>query len=133
MNRFAVAVLALAALVPATALPAAANGQLSIHVAPTNSQEDRAMRAGLALYQIYRDVRGGASIIQRGRDNAAGIAQDGRDNLGVVSQRGNGHNGTISQTGNGNSYGLFQFGRGTNGQIVQTGNARTGATFQWGW
>ncbi|MHB2264285.1 curlin [Aliihoeflea sp. PC F10.4] len=132
MNRFAAA-LALAIIIPATAVPASANGQFSFHVAPTNSQEDRAMRTGLALYQMYRDVRGGASIIQNGRNNSAGVAQDGRDNLGIVSQRGNGHNGTVSQTGNGNSYGLFQFGRGTSGQIVQTGSNRTGATFQWGW
>lgn len=133
MNRLAAAAFALAVIVPAASVPAAANGQFSIHVAPTNGNEDRAMRTGLALYQMYHDVRGGASIIQRGRDNSAGVAQDGRDNLGIVSQRGNGHNGTVSQTGDGNRYGLFQFGRGTNGQIAQTGNGRTGATFQWGW
>src|SRR6476660_520343 len=85
MNRLAAAALAIAVIVPAASVPAAANGQFSVHVAPTNGNEDRAMRTGLALYQMYRDVRGGASIIQRGRDNSAGVAQDGRDNLGVVS------------------------------------------------
>jgi hypothetical protein len=113
--------------------PAQAGGSLSVHVQPRNEQENRAMRAGLSLYSIYNQVKGGASIRQIGSGNAAGVAQDGRGNQGIVHQEGRGHNGTVTQNGNGNSYGLFQFGRNTNGHATQTGNGNAGATFQFGW
>jgi hypothetical protein len=104
---------ALAATVLATAAlasaPAQANGSVSVHVQPRNADEERAMRAGFAIYSIVNSVRTGSSIRQNGNGNSGGIAQDGRGNQGHVYQRGNGHNGTITQNGNNNSYGLFQF------------------------
>lgn len=113
--------------------PAAAGGSVSISIAPTNADGDRAIRHGLRLYSLYNAVRGGASIRQIGRSNAAGVAQHGRRNLGIVHQEGRGHNGTLQQNGDRNAYGLFQFGRNASGHVVQNGDRRTGATFQYGW
>lgn len=116
-----------------TAAPAHASGSISVHVQPRNADEERAMRAGFAIYSIVNAVQNGASIRQNGNGNAAGLAQHGRGNQGLVHQHGNGHNGTITQNGNNNAYGLFQFGRNTNGHVTQNGNGGTGATFQFGW
>lgn len=113
--------------------PAAAGGSVSVSIAPTSAQSDRAIRDGLRLYSFYNSVKGGASIRQIGRDNSAGVAQNGRRNLGIVHQEGSGHKGTLRQNGNRNAHGLFQFGRNTNGHVAQNGNGRTGATFQFGW
>ncbi|MEO3385475.1 curlin [Mesorhizobium sp. CAU 1741] len=127
---------ALTAIILATsalAAPAQAGGSLSINLQPTNADQERAMRAGLAIYSIVNSVKSGAAVRQNGHGNSAGVAQDGRGNFGVVHQDGNGHQGTVSQRGNGNAYGLFQFGRNTSGHVAQNGNGRTGATFQFGW
>ena len=113
--------------------PAAADGSFSISFAPRDAHEERALRNGLQLYSFYNAVRGGASIRQIGRNNAAGIGQNGRRNLGIVHQEGRGHTGTLQQNGNRNSYGLFQFGRNTSANVVQNGNGGSGATFQFGW
>lgn len=113
--------------------PAQAGGSISFSVNPRNADEERALRAGLAIYSIVNSVKGGASIKQIGSGNAAGVAQHGKGNLGVVHQEGKGHNGTVTQNGNGNAYGLFQFGKNANGHASQNGNGRTGATFQFGW
>ena len=126
----------LASVVLATAAfsaPAHAGGSIGISLQPRNADEERAMRAGLAIYSIVNAVKGSGSIRQNGNGNAAGLAQNGGGNFGVVHQKGDGHNGTLTQNGHGNSYGLFQFGRNTNGHVTQTGNGRTGATFQFGW
>lgn len=114
------------------AAPAQAGGVLSVSLAPRNADEDRAMRAGLAIYAIANGIRNGG-IRQSGTGNSAGLAQNGSGNLGVVHQNGNGHNGTLSQTGNHNAHGLFQFGRNTSGHVAASGNGGTGATFQFGW
>lgn len=124
----------IAATVGSTAFvaPASASGQVSITVRPQNADQDRAMRTGLAIYSIVNQVKGGAAVRQKGKNNSAGIAQNGKGNLGIVHQEGKGHNGTLTQNGNGNAHGLFQFGKNTNGHVTQNGGG-TGATFQFGW
>lgn len=136
MNRFASTALKsafVATLLAASsfAAPAQAGGFLSVSLQPRNADEERAMRAGLAIYSIVNGVKSG-SIKQIGSGNSAGLAQNGTGNLGVVHQNGSGHNGTLTQNGNGNAHGLFQFGKNTNGHVVQNGGG-TGATVQWGW
>ena len=131
-TRTAAAALATLAIVGAAA-PAHAGGSFSIHVQPRNADEERAMRAGFAIYSIANAVKSGGTIRQNGHGNAAGLAQNGHGNFGVVHQEGSGHEGTLSQNGHGNSYGLFQFGRNTSGHVTQNGNRGTGATFQFGW
>lgn len=117
----------------ALAYHASAGGSLSVQVAPSGAASERALRTGLQLYSFYNAIEGGASIRQRGRNNAAGISQNGRGNFGVVHQEGRGHHGTLQQNGNGNAYSLFQFGRNTDGHVVQNGRGGTGATVQFGW
>lgn len=126
---FVAATLAMSALT----VPAEAGGSISVNVAPTNHDEEVAMRTGLTLYSLFNDVKNGGSIKQNGFGNAAGLAQHGSGNLGIVHQDGDGHNGTLAQNGSGNAHGLFQFGRNTDGHVVQNGDGGTGATFQFGW
>lgn len=116
----------------AAIVPAQAGGSVSISIAPRNSDEEKLMKAGLAIYAIGQGIKNG-SIKQKGSGNMAGLLQNGHGNLGVVHQEGNGHNGTLQQNGNHNSYGLFQFGKNTNGHVSQNGNGQAGATFQFGW
>jgi hypothetical protein len=116
----------------ATIAPAQAGGSISITVAPKNADEEKLMKAGLAIYAISQGIKNG-SIKQNGSGNMAGLLQNGHGNLGVVHQEGSGHNGTLQQNGNHNSYGLFQFGKNTNGHVVQNGNGGAGTTFQFGW
>ena len=113
--------------------PAAAGGQISVHVAPGNAQQAQAMQAGLGIYSLYNGLKGGANIRQLGNGNAAGIGQNGWGNNGVIHQKGKGHNATLQQNGNANNYGIFQFGKNTNANVAQNGNGQTGATFQFGW
>lgn len=131
-KAFATALTAIVVGSAAFAAPAHAGGTFSINLQPRNTDEDRAMRAGLAIYSIVNSVQNGG-IRQNGNGNSAGLAQNGSRNFGVVHQQGDGHNGTLTQNGNGNSYGLFQFGRNTSGHVTQTGHGGTGATFQFGW
>lgn len=126
------AALVAGAVATTAAAPAHAGGSLSVSIAPTNADEERAIRTGLAVYAISQGIRDG-SIRQNGFGNAAGLIQNGSGNLGIVHQEGDGHTGTISQNGDGNAYGLFQFGRNTEGHVAQNGNGNAGATFQFGW
>ena len=113
-------------------VPATAGGSVSFSIAPGNTQDAQALRAGLQMYSLYNGIKNGG-IKQRGSGNIAGLLQNGGGNLGIIHQEGSGHNGTVQQNGSGNSYGLFQFGRNTSGHAVQNGNGRTGATIQFGW
>ncbi|WP_284263176.1 hypothetical protein [Roseicyclus amphidinii] len=122
-----------AALVAATALPAAAGGTLSLSLNAANADEARAIRAGLALYQIARGVESGAFVHQDGSFNGAAIAQvAGGGSVGVIHQEGNGHAATLDQQGYGQAHGIFQFGNGARANVVQTGHGQTGLTFQFG-
>jgi len=126
---------ALAALVAlplaAAPAPALAGGQFTISAAPGSAEADLALRAGLAIFGIARDIDANGKITQRGRDNAAGLLQNGRGNFGIVHQDGRGHTGTLEQYGDGNSHGLFQFGRNTRAAVRQDGG-QSGLTFQFG-
>ncbi|HET7714202.1 MAG TPA: curlin [Bauldia sp.] len=121
------------ALTGALAAPAAAGGSVSLTFTPQNQKQTRAVQTGLALYSIVKDVKGGASITQKGSGNSAGLTQQGRGNLGIIHQEGKGHSGTLQQNGQGNAFGLFQFGRKTDAAVTQTGKGNAGVAFQWGW
>lgn len=120
------------ALSSLSALPAAADGVLTLNLTPRNQQEADILRLGLALYALDRHIDAGGTIRQFGRDNAAALAQRGQGNWGLVDQRGQGHVGTLSQTGNNNTYALFQRGKGTEAHVTQTGNRGAGVTIQYG-
>ena len=111
--------------------PAMAKG-FNFTVTP-RGESAHAIRTGLTIYGIARDLRNRARTSQRGSDNGAAISQHGRGNSAVVVQRGRANSGTISQNGNDNYYGLFQFGRRNSSNIVQTGNGKLGLTVQGGW
>jgi len=113
------------------AMPAAADGVLTLNLSPRNQQEADLLRLGLALYALYRHIDGGGTIQQFGRDNAAALAQGGGGNFGLIDQRGTGHTGTLDQQGGGNAFALFQRGKGTEAHVTQTGNG-TGVTIQYG-
>lgn len=113
--------------------PASAGGSITFNYTPANAKDAKALKTGLLIYGIANAVKGGASIKQIGKNNAAGIGQFGSGNFGVVHQEGKGHSGTLSQYGNNNAYGVFQFGKNTSSDVVQAGNGDVGATFQFGW
>jgi len=122
-----------ATLVAATSLPAAAGGTLSLSINANNADEARAIRAGLALYQIAQGVESGAFVHQNGAFNGAALAQvAGGGSVGVIHQEGNGHAATLDQQGHGQAHGIFQFGNGANANVTQTGHGQTGLTFQFG-
>lgn len=124
----------LALATPFAAAPALAtsSGSVSINIAPSNADEARALRLGLALFALHRDIRTNGHVTQHGVGHAAGIAQGGPNNRAIVHQEGRGHTGTISQTGGNNAYGLFQFGQNTTSHVHQTGG-QSGLTLQFGW
>jgi hypothetical protein len=126
-------VLAAAAITAALAAPAAAGGSVSLSVNPQNAQQTRLLQTGLAIYALSQDIKGSASVRQKGKNNNGAIAQNGGGNFGVVHQQGRGHSGTLDQGGNGNAYGIFQFGKRTDAAVTQRGNGNAGAVFQWGW
>lgn len=117
----------------ALAAPAAAGGSISFTYLPTSAKDAQNLQTGLALYSIFKGIKGGASIQQYGLGNAAGIGQYGYGNSGIIYQDGKGHAATLNQYGNNNAYGIFQFGKNTNANVGQYGNGQTGATFQFGW
>ncbi len=119
-----------AALAP---LPAEASGALSIQLNPRNADEARALRLGLALYAVHRDLRGNGHVTQNGVNNAAAIVQRGRGTTAIIHQEGRGHDGSITQEGGNQAHGLFQFGRNTSGHVVQSGRGQTGVTILYGW
>ena len=129
--RFAVVSLVAVATMSAALSPAYAEGA-SITWRP-RGEEAEAVRTGLGIYGLFRDLRNRAKTNQRGTNNGAAIAQHGRGNNAYVLQRGRDNSGTITQTGNYNSYGLFQFGRRNSTRIVQNGNGDVGITLQGNW
>lgn len=133
MNKL-IAKAIIAAVLGATAFvaPAHANGQIAINIAPSNADQEQAMKMGLGFYALYQGIQGGGGITQNGLNNMAGVLQNGGGNFGVVHQEGNNHNGTLTQNGNNNTYGLFQFGQGTNAHVNQNGG-QTGLGFVFGW
>ena len=122
----------LALATPFAAAPALASGSVSFTVNPTNADEARALRMGLALFALHQDIRTNGHVTQRGVGHAAGIAQGGPNNQAIIHQEGCNHNGTINQTGGNNAYGLFQFGCNTSSHVHQTGG-QSGLTLQCGW
>lgn len=124
-----------AALIGSAILPgrASAGGSVSFSHTPTSEREVRTLRTGLQVYSLYKGLKNGANIRQRGWNNAAGIAQYGSGNQGIISQKGKGHSATLRQTGQDNAYGIFQFGRNTSANVSQYGNDQAGMTFQFGW
>jgi opacity protein-like surface antigen len=91
-----------AALVAASmsaALPAAAQGTLSLSLNATNAEEANAIRTGLTIYQIAQGAQSGAFVNQNGSLNGAAIAQVANGgSVGVIHQDGNGHNATLDQS-----------------------------------
>jgi minor curlin subunit len=122
-----------AAITAALAAPAAAGGSVSLSFNPQNQQQTRLLQSGLAIYAITQDIKGSASVRQKGKNNNGAVVQNGGGNLGIVHQEGRGHSGTVEQAGNGNAYGVFQFGKRTDAAVTQRGNGNAGALFQWGW
>ncbi len=134
LTRFARAAATAATLATAAALPMApalAGNSVSVNFTPSNADEARALRFGLALYALHQDVQANGHVTQHGANNAAGIAQGSTDQA-IIHQEGQGHTGTIQQTGGNNAYGLFQFGQNTNAHVDQYGG-QTGITLQFGW
>lgn len=126
------ATLALATPLAAAPALATSSGSVSINIAPSNADEARALRLGLALFALHQDIQTNGHVTQHGVGNAAGIAQGGPNNQAIIHQEGCNHNGTINQTGGNNAYGLFQFGCNTSSNIHQTGG-QSGLTLQFGW
>ena len=114
------------------AAPAIAGGTLSFEVSAKNADEARAMRNGLALYQVVNDIHTNGHITQKGISNIAAMAQGGNGHTGIIHQDGDGHNASLQQSGNNNSYGIFQFGENANGHVQQNGNGQAGLLFQVG-
>lgn len=138
MIRFSLKSLGLAAataaalLAPAAPASAGSSGSISINLTPSNADEARALRLGLALYALHSDIQSNGHVTQHGANNAAGLIQGGPNNQGIIHQEGSGHTGTLQQTGGNNAYGLFQFGQNTTSHISQSGG-QSGLTLQFGW
>lgn len=131
LGRFAVVSFVAVATMSAALSPAYAEGT-SITWRPRGEQAE-AVRTGLGLYGLFRDLRNRAKTNQSGTNNGAAIAQHGRGNNAYVFQRGRDNSGAITQNGNYNSYGLFQFGRRNSTRVVQNGNGDVGITLQGNW
>ena len=131
LSRFALVSLAAVATMSAALSPAYAEGA-SITWRP-RGQEAEAVRTGLGLYGLFRDLKNRGNTNQKGTNNGAAIAQHGRGNNAYVFQRGRDNSGAITQNGNQNSYGLFQFGRRNSTRVVQNGNGDVGITLQGNW
>lgn len=123
----------LAAALTLAALPAVAGGQLSIGYQARTADEAAAIRAGLALYALHRDIDKNGHVTQQGINHAAGLYQRGPGHRGIIVQEGRDHTGSLTQTGRGHSFGLFQSGRGTTAHIEQQGQGRAGLLFLHGW
>lgn len=129
-SLFAAAIVASAS---AAALPAAADGTLSLSLNASNAEEAQAIRSGLTLFQLVQGAESGAFVNQNGSLNGAAIAQvAGGGSVGVIHQDGNGHNATLDQQGSGQAHGIFQFGNGADANVVQTADGDAGLTFQFG-
>ena len=130
----AVAIAAVIAAGPLTALPASArqHGNVAIVLKP-KGQDAEVVREGYFLYSLFKGLKNRAKVDQRGSGNGAAVAQHGTNNTAEVFQRGSGHSGTISQSGSNNLFGLFQFGRNTKANVSQTGNGQTGIEIDAGW
>ncbi len=128
-TTFVAAILSATIIAPASAK----SGSLSLSINPTNQQQTRLVRTGLAIYALTRDIKGSTSVRQKGRNNNGAVKQQGGGNLGIVHQEGRGHSGTLDQAGNSNTYGVFQFGKRTDAAVSQRGNGNAGAMFQFGW
>lgn len=132
MRRHLVAGLVVATIsLSAPAIPAQAGG-FSFTLSPRGESAD-AIRTGLTLYGIARDLQNRAKTKQRGSRNSAAVSQSGQGNYGFVYQRGKKNTGTITQNGNYNTHGLFQFGRRNSGHVVQNGDGNVGITVQGNW
>lgn len=124
--------IAICCALASAAAPVAAD-QITLRVDPRTAEEARAIRLGLALYGLHRDIEGGAGVTQDGIRNLARLHQSGHGQFGVIDQRGDDHAASLRQTGDGQSYGIFQRGTGTSARVRQTGTGRTGLLFQYGW
>ncbi|MBZ9847750.1 curlin [Mesorhizobium sp. CA14] len=138
MNRQVTKLIAAIALASAIGLPlfsapAKAGGSIGFYYSPPTARDARALDLGLRAYSVYKGLRSGAHIRQRGWNNRAGIGQDGAGNLGIIRQEGSGHSATLRQDGNDNSYGVFQFGRNTDANVAQAGDGQSGAALLFGW
>jgi Curlin associated repeat len=131
LSRLAVIPLLALTAISALHTPAHADG-VSITLRPRGGSAE-AVRQGLGLYGMFRDLRSRAKTDQRGANNGAAIAQHGRGNNAYVFQRGRDNSGTITQNGNNNSFGLFQFGLRNSTTVVQNGNGGAGITLQGNW
>lgn len=123
----------LAAALSLAALPAAAGGQVSLGIQARTADEAAALRAGLVLYTLHRDIKTNGHVTQQGINHAAGLFQTGPGHRGLIVQNGRDHTGSLTQTGAGHSFGLFQSGRGTTAHVVQQGRGAAGLLFVHGW
>ena len=80
MTRTVLAASLAAALGLGAMAPAHAGGSFSLSIAPRDARSDDAIRTGLQIYSLFNDIRGGASVRQKGNRNSAGLRQDGRRN-----------------------------------------------------
>ena len=121
------------AISTALAAPVTAGGTFTFQLNAKNADEANAIRAGLTLYKVAKDIEANGHITRNGINNIASLAQGGSGNIGIIHQEGNNHNGSIHQNGNNNSCGLFQFGDGANGHVNQNGNGQACLVFQAGY
>lgn len=105
----------------ALASQAAAGGVLTFNFNAQNGQQANAIRSGLVLYQVYKDIDTNGHISQRGVNNLARMAQGGPGNIGIIHQDGSNHDASLTQTGGYNSCGVFQSGHGATYHGHQTG------------
>ena len=121
----------LAAALAVGPLPTLAENVISLSLTPRTAREADALRLGLALYAIHREIQGGAHIDQIGQGNAAGILQDGSGSFGLIRQRGRDHSATLDQRSQpGGAYAIIQSGKGTTAHLDNPG---TGILLQYGW
>jgi minor curlin subunit len=110
-----------------------AGGSVSLTVNPRNAQEAQALRVGLGLYALHKQVESDAHVSQQGNGNAAAIGQSGQGHRGIIEQDGDGHEATLDQSGRGHSCGIFQFGEGTRANVRQRGRGESCLVLQAGW
>lgn len=121
MKRILTAFVLAATLATPMATPAQAGGVLTLNIEAGNAHDAHAIRSGLVLYQVFREIKTDGHISQNGIGNIASLAQGGTGNIGIIHQHGNGHSASLTQKGGHNSCGVFQFGTGASSHVTQSG------------
>lgn len=132
MFRNVILATAVASTLSLAAPAAQADGTIAFTFTPRTAEEAQALRLGIALYALSRDIDG-AEVRQRGQGNRAEVRQHGRGNLGIVHQDGSGHTSSLTQRGRNNAQVIVQAGRGTSAEVYQRGRGQAGLVFLFGW